>query len=357
MLMDNSYLIFDDNLKLFESMMQDMSCAKRNIYLETFRFGKDAMGERFRAVLYQKAKEGVSVKILLDAWGTGTDMSFFKMLMEVGVEVRMFRRVRIAKGILAKNHCRNHRKLLLIDSEIGYMGSSNITTYSLSWRELNMRTTDSVLLKVFRRSFRDNFKNYNKYDLPVVASYKSYHFGDWTFIQDYPDTYRQRIKNKYERLIATATKEVVIETPYFLPGHVLRKEMSEAAKRGVQVHVLIPRTSDVRIVDIIRSQFLGKLYEAGVKFHFYVPGNLHAKSLMIDNEIFSISSANFDYRSFRYQYEIALIGRQRDIVEQLQDHYEYTFRFCREFDYKAWLQRSRIEKIIEWILLPFRYLM
>ncbi|MBR1770245.1 MAG: phosphatidylserine/phosphatidylglycerophosphate/cardiolipin synthase family protein [Bacteroidales bacterium] len=355
--MNGNYTIFDDNLKLFESMMADMEKAKRSIYIETFRFGKDAMGERFRMVLYNKAKEGIAVKLLLDAWGTGEDLSFFQPLLDVGAEIRIFRKVRLTRGILAKNHCRNHRKLLLIDSEIGYMGSANITAYSLSWRELNMRTNDHTLLKVFRRSFRDSFRNYNKYDLPVVASYKSYHFGEWIFIQDYPDTYRQRIKSKYEKLISSAKKEVVIETPYFLPGHALRKEMTEAAKRGVSVNVFIPKSSDVRIVDVIRRHYLGKLHEAGVKFHFYVPGNLHAKSVLIDGELFSLSSANFDYRSFRYQYEIALIGKEPSVVQQLKEHHEKTAQFCTGFDYKAWKERPGIEKIIEYILLPFRYLM
>ncbi len=355
--MNTKYTIFDDNLKLFESMMDDMSKAKRGIYIETFRFGKDAMGERFRMVLYQKALEGVAVKLLLDAWGTGADMSFFQPLLEVGVEIRMFRKFRLTRGVFAKNHCRNHRKLLIVDSEIGYLGSANITAYSISWRELNLRTTDRTLLKVFRRSFRDSYRNYNKYDLPVVASYKSYHFGDWTFIQDFPDTYRQRIKSKYEALIRSAKKEVIIETPYFLPGHILRKEMMDAAKRGVEVKVLIPKFSDVRVVDIIRRHYLGKLHQAGVKFYLYKPGNLHAKSIQIDGETFSLSSANFDYRSFRYQYEIALVGKNPDILSQLGEHYAETIKYCGDFDYQTWKERPGIEKLIEFILLPFRYLM
>lgn len=355
--MAERYTIFDDNLKLFESMMEDMANAKRSIYIETFRFGKDAMGERFRMVLYQKAKEGIAIKLLLDAWGTGTDLSFFQPLIDVGVEIRMFRKFRLTKGVLAKNHCRNHRKLLLVDSEIGYMGSANITAYSISWKELNLRTTDHSLLKVFRRSFRDSYRNYNKYDLPVVASYKTYSFNDWIFIQDYPDSYRQRIKRKYEALIRSAQKEVIIETPYFLPGHVLRKEMMEAAKRGVDVKVLIPRSSDVRVVDIIRRHYLGKLHEAGIKFYFYEAGNLHAKSVQIDGQTFCLSSANFDYRSFRYQYEIALLGKKPAILNQLKEHYEKTIELCGSFDYDSWEQRAGVEKLIEFILLPFRYLM
>lgn len=355
--MSSKHLIFDDNLKLFDSMMEDMKKAKRNIFLETFRFGKDSIGEKFRLILYEKAKEGVEIKLLLDAWGTGRDLSFFQPLIDVGVEIRLYRKIRLTQGMLSKNHCRNHRKFLIIDSEIAYMGSANITSYSLSWRELNLRTTNRTLIKVFRRSFRDSYRNYNKYDIPFVASYKTYNFDDWSFIQDYPDVYRQRVKSKYEQMIAKAEKEVIIETPYFLPGHVLRKEMMDAAKRGVDVKVVIPYHSDVRVVDIIRRHYLGKLYEAGIQFYFYFPSNLHAKSLMIDGKTFSLSSSNFDYRSFRYQYEIALIGSNEEILKQLEEHHNYTFQYSRGFDYENWKNRPSIDKLIEYILLPFRYWM
>ena len=96
--------------------------------------------------------------------------------------------------------------------------------------------------------------------------------------------------------------------------------------------------------------------KAGVKLHFYTAGNLHAKGVMIDNEIFSISSANFDYRSFRYQYELALIGKEPQLLPQLQEHFDSTLKYCTSFDYASWKRRSTIDRIIEFMLLPFRYL-
>lgn len=354
---NEKYILFDDNLKLYDAMLDDINSAKRIVFLETFRFGRGAMGDKFLLALYKKAKEGVLIKLLLDAWGTKSDLTYFQPLIDAGVEIRLYRKVRLTKGLLAKNHCRNHRKLLIIDSEIAYIGSSNITAYCVSWRELNLRTTDLKLLTIFRRSFRDSFRTYNKYDIPMVASNKSYHVGDWIFIQEYPDSVRQRIKTKYEKLIREAQKKVIVETPYFLPGHGLRKELMDAAQRGVDVTIHVPYHSDVRVVDIIRRHYSGILYNAGVKFKFYVPANLHAKSLMVDDEIFSISSANFDYRSFRYQYELALVGKEKSILSQLQEHYSYTEKYSKDFDYEQWKQRPNIEKILEIILLPFRYLM
>jgi cardiolipin synthase len=157
-------------------------------------------------------------------------------------------------------------------------------------------------------------------------------------------------------MLSQAKSEIIIESPYFLPGHNLRKKLTEAAQRGVNTIVVMPKHSDVRFVDIIRRHFLGILHEAGVKIYFYTQSNLHSKGLMIDNQIFSISSANFDYRSFRYQYELALIGKEKAIIPQLRQHFDSTMKHCTSFNYQEWKNRSLFQRLSEVILLPFRYL-
>lgn len=353
---NNKYQLFDDNLDLFSSMLKDISLAKKTIFLEIYRFGQDSMGEKFRHALLIKAKEGVKIKILIDAWGSGSDVSFFGSLINEGVSLRVYKKMNFEKTYFVKNHCRNHRKLLLIDGEIAYIGSSNITAYSLNWRELNFRIEELGLIKLFTRSFNDSFRSYNKYSFVNIGYKRDLHFGSWLFIQDIPNSYRQRIKKRYEHLLESAKKEIIIETPYFLPGHKLRKKLCEAAEKGLTVRIMTPFHSDVRLVDILRRKYLGELHLSGVELCFYDQGNLHAKGLMIDNELFSISSANFDYRSFRYQYEIALIGKEKIVVDLLKEHFDKTYTNCVSFNYENWQKRSRIEKFFEWLLLPIRYL-
>ena len=123
----DKYKIFDDNLVLFNSILNDIKAAKQSVWIEIYRFGKDAMGEKFRMALEEKAKEGVEIKILVDAWGTGAETSFFEPLIRQGAEVRVYRKMKLGKSFLSKNHCRNHRKLFVIDESIGYIGSTNIT--------------------------------------------------------------------------------------------------------------------------------------------------------------------------------------------------------------------------------------
>lgn len=350
--------LFDNNLELYSSILKDIQTAKESVFLEFFRFNTDAMGENFRNALALAASRGVEVKVLVDSWGTENNSHFFGPISQAGGTVRFYKKIRwFNASFFAKNHCRNHRKLVIIDRKISYLGSSNISAYSLSWRELNLRLVDEELGLLFTKAFFDSYNTYKIYELHKNGFKRDMHYKDMIIMQEVPAIHRQRLKQKYELLIHIAKKSVVIETPYFLPGYRLRKTMVNAVKRGVKVLVIIPRHSDVLAVDIIRRHYLGVLAEKGVDIQLYELGNLHAKGLLIDDEIFSIGSANFDYRSFRYQYEISLIGKDDAILPLLQDHLRQSMRYCRPFDYMKWKKRSTIDKIIENLLLPFRYLM
>jgi cardiolipin synthase len=354
-LMDRTYRLFDDNLELFNSMLKDIASAKRYVFIETYRFGIGSIGEKFRNALIKKAKEGLRVKVLIDGWGSNSDTSFYTPLIEAGVELRIYRKLKFARTYFAKNHCRNHRKLIIIDNTISYIGSSNLTAYSLNWRELNLRINEPTLTKLFKNSFNESFRSYDKYSLSKHSYKRNQYYNSWIFLQDVPNPYRQTIKKKYEQMIDSAEKEIIIESPYFLPGYKLRKKLCEAVERGVNVIAIMPYHSDVHLVDIIRRKYLGELHEGGVTLRFFNQGNLHAKCLMIDNDVFSISSANFDYRSFRYQYEVALIGDEQKVLDPLRNHIDITLSNCQEFNYENWKKRSRVEKFFEWILLPMRY--
>jgi cardiolipin synthase len=156
-------------------------------------------------------------------------------------------------------------------------------------------------------------------------------------------------------LIKNADRQILIETPYFLPGYFLRKVLMEACKRGVEVIVVVPRHSDVMLVDILRNRYLGPLNQQGLQFRYYLPGILHAKAMLVDQSVFAIGSPNFDYRSFRYMHEIVLIGREEAIINQLNDHIRETLKESEPFDYEKWLKRPRLQMFIEWLLLPFRH--
>lgn len=349
--------IFDDPIKYYTSMLEDIENAKHYIYLQTYRVGNDSIGIKFRDALTEKAKQGVLVKILIDSWGgTSIPDNFFNELKDHNGEVRYFEKLKLNIDFFTKGHRRNHRKLLIIDDDISYIGSTNITEYNLNWRELVMRLKSNIAFK-FNKIFDEDWENYNKKVIDKKANSRMIRHETCEILRDVPSITNKTINKRYTQLIKKAKGQILIETPYFLPGFLLRKALMDAAKRGVEVTVIIPRHSDVGLVDILRNKYLGQLYKSGINFLFYVPHNLHAKVMLIDDEVYSISSSNFDYRSFRYMYEIALIGQRKDIIEQLENHLRETIRNSQGFDYERWLHRSLINKFFEWILLPFRHLL
>lgn len=351
-----TYRVIDDTFQYYNLMLTDIAQAKEYICLETYKFANDHMGVRFRDALTRKAGEGVKVRILIDSWGRGpVSETFFTELTRLGGEVKFFEKITLNSDVFTRGHRRDHRKILVIDDNICYIGSANITGYNLNWRELSLRA-EGPLAVSFKKVFLENFNAFNPFIITNKVNYtRTIRVGEFEIIRDVPSIQFQRLRKRYTTLIRQAERSVVIETPYFLPGFMLRKAMMDASKRGVEVQVIMPKHSDLRMVDILRNKYLGLLHNAGVKLLFYLPHNLHAKLLFIDGEIFSISSANFDFRSFRYQYEVALIGSEPAIVEQLRLHVAETARNSEPLDYLEWKRRPLIEKIFEWILLPFRH--
>lgn len=351
------FLVIDDALKLYNLMLNDIEGATSYIDLETYKFLNDNMGIKFRDALTRKAAGGVKVKVLIDSWGRGpVSEAFFSELINLGGEVKFFEKLKISSDLFTRGHRRDHRKILVIDDTVAYIGSANITGYNLNWRELVLRFRGEIA-PTFRKVFDQNFEAFNPYYIKDKLSYsRNMKFRDYEIVRDVPSIPLQRLKKKYTQLIRSARSSVLIETPYFLPGFLLRKALMDAGKRGVDVKVIMPKHSDVRMVDILRNKYFGMMHKSNIRLLFFTPYNLHAKLILIDGETFSVSSANFDYRSFRYQYEIALIGHEPEILRQLDIHVRETIRQSEEFDYRRWMNRPKIEKIFEYILLPFRHL-
>lgn len=352
---ESSYRLYNTPSHYYDEMTADISRAKKYVYLEIYKFYDDAVGERFRQALTRKAAEGIEVKLLIDSWGASVPDNFFDELIKNGGEVRFFTKIKFVIDFFTKNHRRNHRKILIVDDRIAWLGSANITEYSLPWRELMLRVDHEQLAVSFKKVFNLDFKLYNKYFFEKNSYIRLIRHGDFEIVRDVPSITKKRINKKFIHLIKNADRQILIETPYFLPGFFLRKALMDACKRGVEVIVVVPRHSDVMLVDILRNRYLGPLNQEGLQFRYYLPGILHAKAMLVDQSVFAIGSPNFDYRSFRYMHEIVLIGREEAIIHQLNDHIRETLVESEPFDYEKWLKRPRLQMFIEWLLLPFRH--
>jgi cardiolipin synthase len=352
------YQLFSEPLKYYNSMLDDINAAKSYIYIETFRFGDDEMGNNFATALIKaRKKRDVEVKLLVDYWGAGnTGSNVFERLKKGGVEVRFFEKIKYNFDVFTKGHRRNHRKLLIIDDKIVYIGSSNITAYNINWRESVLRMKSGIAV-TFKKLLLQDWKLYNQYVISRNYNTKVIKYYNFSIFRDVPNIAQKKINRLFINMIKNAQKSVYVETPYFLPGYLLRRALMSAAKRGVQVTVIIPKKSDVRLVDILRNKYIGPLSVSGIKFLFYETNNLHSKLLLIDEKEFAIGSSNFDYRSFRYMFEIVLKGNDPDISGQIFKHITQTVSDTTPFIYEAWKNRPYIDKFFEWLLVPFRHLL
>ncbi len=352
---DHQIKMFSDPLLFYTSMLNDIQVATKSIIIEIYRFRNDPIGVRFRDNLLKKCREGVSVKLLIDSWGASASYSFFQDLVEAGAELRFFKKIKISWDAFTKSHKRDHRKLIIIDDEITYIGSANISGYSINWRESVFRIKGGIAKK-FEKIFYENYKIHNKYFYDKVAYTKRIRFDDFIILRDIPSLIYQPVQNMFLKLINRAKEEIIIETPYFLPAAHLRKALIDAALRGVSVKIIIPKKSDVHALDILSNKYLGELSERNVNIYFFQGQNLHAKVFLMDRKTFLVGSSNFDYRSFRYMHELCLVGQHKSLVRQIVKHINETMLESLPFDFIGWRSRPVMQRIFEYILVPFRHL-
>jgi cardiolipin synthase len=357
---DNAeYTFYSFSSLWYDDLLRDIYNAKKYIYLETFRINDDSVGRQLCKALIDSYKKGVKVRVLADWWGTGANNACIQRLIKEGVEVRLFKKFIPGIFLFSSNHRRDHRKIVAIDDHIAYIGSANFTAYCTRWRESILRI-EGKTTAIFKKIFMDNYKIYNK-DLTHYSIRKAFRrtirYNDFFFIREVPSVFSQRIKKNYIRLIQQAKNSIVVETPYFLPGYRIYKELIHALKKGVEVKILVPKSSDIKIVDYIRESILGKLYKKGATIRYYKYGNLHSKLLTIDHTWFSVGSANMDHRSFKYMFEIALIGNNPAVGTLINEHIARTEDMSLDFDMKIWKSRPLFKRILALMITPFSHLL
>jgi cardiolipin synthase len=339
------YVVMSNSEKIYEQMLLDIKFSQKEIFLETYIFDDDVIGKSFRDILIKKSLDGVRVRLLIDSFGSSIRKKFFKKLIDAGGEVRFFRELRYALRWFNANHERNHRKLLLIDQKISYIGSINITKKSLKWRELVLRI-ESPLTNAFRRLFLRTWKYFNLF---TTKKMRKISYNEFEVIPDFPSKIDRPTEKRYRKLIMNAKNEILIETPYFIPSSIIRGALKKAVLRGVSVKIILPRHSDLKLVDVLRSRYLGMLYRIGVKM-FYYPNVLHSKLLIVDNNFFLLGSSNLDYRSFIHQYEINLLGRDKKILKDLKKYFNKNLKQSNPFNYNSWKSRTLKNRFVGRIL-------
>jgi cardiolipin synthase A/B len=347
-------IYYNDPKKIYDSMLNDIKKAKLSIYLETYIFDTDEIGKKFRSELVKKAKEGVVVILILDGWGAQAEKEFFKDIEFYGGEVNIFKPLNISINHLVKNHTRNHRKLLVVDGKIVYVGSTNITLKCLDWRESTIRLTGPIA-KTFEIAFLDNLPLCKHCLYSKKEHVKNLNYNHFRILRDVPSFRYTMIRNEIVKLIKFSKKSIIIESPYFIPDRKVRNALKKASERGVKIDIFTPKDTDIFIVELLREKYLGEFAEKKINIFFYKK-MLHSKIMIVDEEYFMIGSSNMDYRSFFYQHEIVLRGKDKFISSLLLKSIKEIYLESIPFDYDSWKKRSLFRKLIENIINLFRWL-
>lgn len=360
----NTYIKpFTDGASLYESIFADIESAKETIFAEYYIIENDKISDRFIDTLIKKANEGVKVKIVVDAVGSWKVKNKTKQrLADAGIEYHEFLPVSLP-FFGRKINYRNHRKILLIDNEIGYIGGMNVADRYIEgkksigkWRDTHIKVIgDGIqgLAKVFRRDY-----HFVSRQLTSISTKKSSKVDGVTpcnmqTVFSGPDMEYRAIMQTYLRIIMQSTKYVYIESPYFMPNEAVRSALVTAAKSGVEIKIIIPLFSDDRIVLMSTYSYVKDLASAGIHFYFYKAGFIHSKLIISDDQIVSVGSANMDFRSLEHNFETNVILYGDETAAIFRNIFERDMADSESFDMKRWKSRPFSMRIKESIARLF----
>ena len=331
---DNCVDIMTDGYAFFPELLADIGRACHHIHIDMYIIEDDALGNLIVDALIDKAREGVMVRVIYDDVGCwNVSHSFFERMREEGIEVHAFLPVRFPT-FTSKVNYRNHRKLVVIDGQVGYVGGMNIALRYVKgiggqesgdgksvWRDTMLRLTGGIVYSL-QRAFLVDWYFVDRtlitdrvyYPAPLLSPLGGKTEGSLLhgggrvgalaqLVTSGPTMPYPEIMQGYVRAITAARRYIYIETPYFLPNEPVLFALKTAAVGGVDVCLLCPRRSDARFIEWASRSYLRELLEAGARVHLYDAGFLHSKLMIIDDALSTCGSTNVDFRSFENNFE------------------------------------------------------
>jgi len=323
---DNEVEVCMNGTEFFPSLLRDIGQARSHIHIDMYIFADDALGHLVADALIDKAREGVEVRLIYDDVGCwNVKHRFFERMREEGIEAVPFMPVHFPQ-FTSKVNYRNHRKIIVIDGQVGYIGGMNIALrYAReSWRDTMLRVKGGGVYALQRAFLVDWYF----VDRSLLSDRKFYpSIADETLTNDTisqvvtsgPVTPYPEIMQGYVRIIMGARRYLYIETPYFLPNESVLFALKTVALAGVDVRVLCPMHSDARFVEWASRSYLREAVEAGVQVSLYKEGFLHSKLLVCDDAIATCGSTNLDFRSFENNFEANIFYYGEDVALKLKD--------------------------------------
>ena len=345
--------------KVLEAMLEDLKQAKKFIFMEYFIVSDGKVWSDILEVLTRKVKEGVEVKLLFDDFGTLriNTQAFRRDLKSRGIEMSIFNPIHRDMVRMSFNY-RNHKKITVIDGNIGYTGGFNLADEYANyierfghWKDSGIRLYGDGVYS-FTCFFLNMWRIVNKNVRINDADYRPQaHVFQEGYVQPFMGGPHRNPHNPtegvYTRMINKARDYIYITTPYLVLDQSMRDDLTSAAQSGVDVCIIVPRIYDKWYVYMVNVSNYGKLMEAGVHIYEYKPGFIHAKNVIADDECAICGTINTDYRSFYLHYECGVFLSEMEAVKDMKEDFLRTLKECEEMDLARWSKRPLGNKMMQ----------
>lgn len=351
----NDVKLFTSGEEKFKNLLADIENAKKHIHIEYYVWVDDEIGLELQRALIKKAKQGLEVRIIYDSFGSRkTKKRFFEDFRKAGIETEPFLKLNLS-ALTSRLNYRTHRKMVIIDGQIGYIGGMNIADRYLKgfewglWRDTHARIEgkgvqglQSVFLidwyfvsqtLITAREYFPVLDNFGECSMQIVNS------G--------PLSEENEISHGILQAIYDAHETIFIQTPYFIPPDSMIVALKAAAIRGVDVRVMLSKRSDVALAQMASYSYIKDMLEAGVKVYMYHKGFLHSKMMVFDGALTLVGSANFDSRSFEQNFEVEAFIYDKKLGTQADDIFVEDQRYSDPISIREWSKRPVFMRLIE----------
>ena len=349
--------------QIFPAMLESIRSARKTIDLETYIYWSGDIGQKFAEALAERAQAGVKVHVLIDWVGSRkVNSRDLQVMREAGVEVEKYNPL-VWFNLARLNH-RDHRKLLIVDGKIGFIGGAGLADLWQGnadapnhWRDTQFRLEGPAVGQM-QAAFMDNWVKTTGRVLDAEDYFPELPPAGDNLAQVFfssPRDGTESVRLMYLLAIAAATKNIRLSASYFVPGALTTEELVDASQRGVNVEIIVPGAkTDLPVVRYASRAKWGPLLRAGVKIYEYELTMYHCKVMIVDDVWVTVGSANFDNRSFRLNDEANLNVYSAEFAAEQARIFDEDRRNARLISYKEWKGRGLCTKLLERILSPFR---
>ncbi len=352
----NSVKVLNNGKETFDSIIDELHQAEHHIHLEYYIIEDDEIGNLIKNILIKKAGEGVKIRLIYDDVGSWSlSDNYVEKLRNANIEVYSFMRVRTYRFANKINY-RNHRKILIVDGKVGFVGGVNIADRYLKgrdgkgfWRDTHLRIEGDAV-KNLQRIFLMDWYFMSTKIIDDKRYFPNHPVNENHLLQittSGPDSDWANIMQTFFSAIATASEYVYISTPYFLPNESILTAIRTASLSGVDVKIILPEKNDSFLTNYSSRSYIQNLLEAGVGIYLYKKGFTHSKLLMVDDVFSTVGTTNMDIRSFDQNFEVNALIYDEEITSRIKQAFEEDLNNSEKVELETFKDRKLAQKFLE----------